>query len=358
MDEKIEEIPIYEVAGSFREMGQQFGEACREKVHELYEIRLENALEHAKDRGRELEEERALVLAEDCLKVCQTYFPEGYDEFLGICEGADISAAELYICQGLTDFRDFLSWGALPDGYGCTSLIIPASKTENKHILLGQTWDLQTNNMPYVCLVKRQPSNAPQTVYMTTTGGLALIGMNEHGLSIGTNNIKCNDSRLGLHYLFIIHKFLQYRNIAKALPSISEAQRAGAHYYYYADECHYGAVECSAKKHAFVQNGSFIQHSNHCLLPEIKELESEDAGESSIFRSEQVKKLLKNHQEHSTTTIKNILSDQTGNALAINRYNYKNISSNGSVIMEPASKRFWACRTQADRGKWKEVSLG
>ena len=357
MKEDLKDIPIYELSGSHRKMGQDFGEACREQIHELYEVRLANALEHASDRGRMIEEDKAVLLAEECLKYCQHYCPEGYDEFLGICEGAKISAAKLYICQGLTDFRDYLSWGELPDGYGCTSLIVPRERSKNESILLGQTWDLQTTNMPFVCIVKRSPLKSPKTVYMTTTGGLALIGMNEHGLSIGTNNIKCRDSRLGVHYLFVIHKFLQQSQLSEGETTIREAYRSGAHYYFYADENSYNGLECSATQYESLNKDPFIYHSNHCLHENIKKLECEYSGKSSDYRYLRIKELLHQNKKLSKTTIKNLLSDKTGDDLAVNRYHFNGISSNGCVIMEPGSRKFLTCRTQADQGIWKEIVI-
>ena len=357
MNEELRDIPVYELNGSFHEMGRQFGEACRDQINELYEVRIANALEHASERGRRIQEVKAIYLAEKCLKHCQQYFPEGYDEFIGICEGANISPARLYVCQGLTDFRDYLSWGDLPDGYGCTSLIVPKEKSEEKSILLAQTWDLQTSNMPYVCMVKRFPKNAPKTVYMTTTGGLALIGMNEHGLSIGTNNIKCTDSRLGVHYLFIIHNFLRQSSINEGLACIQSATRSGAHYYFISDGYDYAGVECSATKHSFIDKTPYIYHTNHCVTPDIKELEAEYSGDSSEFRYKEVSKLLHKHSKHKKTNIIKILSNKNGGSLAINRVNFNKISSNGSVIMDPINRKISACRMQADVGNWKEFSV-
>ena len=48
------DLPIIELAGSPRCMGEAFGESCRAEIRELYALRLEAALRFAQRRGRGL----------------------------------------------------------------------------------------------------------------------------------------------------------------------------------------------------------------------------------------------------------------------------------------------------------------
>ena len=355
----INQLPVIELAGDFTQMGQQYGEACKQQIHELADIRLQAALQHAKDRGRNFNKQQALDLAAENIDFVKNYDANAFAEMQGICQAAGISMAELYIMQGLTDFRDFLSWGKTPDGLGCTSLIISRERSKSGKLLLAQNWDLQTSNMPYVCFVKRRPQEGPQTLSLTIAGGLSMIAINSEGLAIGTNNIKTIDSRPGLHYLNIIHKVMSCRSVKEAVKTIDETRRSGAHYYLIGDKNgDFSGLECSATRTAELpaKNG-LVTHCNHPIHPAIDELNAEDMGQSTCNRQMRINELTQTGQ-FDEAKIKEMLSDHEGGDLAICRHDVsESISTNASIIISPETGEIHACRSHPHSGIWQSFTF-
>ena len=374
-DDQAPRLESIHLAGSPRAMGQAFGEACRDDTQQLYHTRLDAAIEFARRHGRRLEPEPILDLAQQCLNITQAYDPVGYEEFLGIARGAELSPQQLFITQGLTDLRDILAFsdptpataaaninananGDDPGREGCSAIILPPHRAENQHTILAQTWDLATSNMPFVRLVHRKPLDAPATVSLTLTGCLTLIGLNSEGLAVGNTNLHTRDSRVGLQYLTVLHRAIRCRTVADAEPTIANAPRSAAHYYYIADATgHAVALECSATRcHRFTIGAEPFVHCNHCLAPPIAELEAPGNHDSTRFRQQRLTDQL--HARRDALTIDDaraLLCDREGGDLAICRYctGPYDVSTNAAVIMRPQTGELHACRAQPDRGLWQ-----
>ncbi|MFW6060977.1 MAG: C45 family autoproteolytic acyltransferase/hydrolase [Phycisphaeraceae bacterium] len=366
-------LELIELAGTPRRMGEAFGETCREPTHELYDRRLRAAIDYARFHGqRDFDADQILALARRCLPITEQYDPVGYEEFLGIARGAALTPEQLYVTQGLTDLRDVLAFSDAadphanvpddPDAEGCSAFVAAADSAENGHLLIGQTWDLATDNMPYVRLVHRRPDDAPETISLTLTGCLSLIGLNGEGLATGNTNLRTRDARLGVQYLSILHRALRCRTIEEAEPCITDAPRAAAHYYYLADATDRAVgLECSATRcrRRPVERGIFA-HCNHALTDPVRELEAPITYDSTTFRQQRLTELMENHRAPlGIDHLQRLLADREGGDRAINRYSSPpfDISTNAAVIMSPATRELHACRAQPDRGQWRTIRL-
>ena len=196
-------LRVLEFSGSPSQMGEAFGESCREQIAELCELRLRNALDQAsKYGGRSARPEQLFAIARRCLEGTRRYDQSGHDELAGIARGAGLPLDQIMALGGLTDLRDTLAWGGDPEMTGgCTSFIVGRDASAEGRPLCGQTWDLATDNQPFVVAVHRRPLAGPQTWCVTTVGCLSLMGMNEHGIAVGTTNLRTLDARVGVPYL-------------------------------------------------------------------------------------------------------------------------------------------------------------
>ena len=151
---------MLDLAGSAAEMGEAFGEACRDEIAQLYAVRLRNALSDAKSYGgRDASEADLLSLARACLAPTEAYDPEGFAELCGIARGADLGVEHVLALNGLTDLRDALAWGGELDAFGgCTWCVVAADCSATGQVLCAQTWDLGTDNRPFVVGVHRRPA--------------------------------------------------------------------------------------------------------------------------------------------------------------------------------------------------------
>jgi len=358
------QLPVIELRGTLPQMGEQLGEATREATNELYELRLASALLFARENSsRQLTKEDVLDIARQCLPITQEYDPAGYDEFLGIARGANLLPEQLFITQGLTDLRDVLAFSNVADE-GCSSFIIEGSRTRNGQLLIGQNWDLQTNNLPYVRFIHRQPTDgSPHTWSLTLTGCLTLIGINDSGIAVGNTNLKTRDARPGVQYLSVLHRALRSRSFEEAANAIADAPRAGAHYYYVADgKGNAVGLECSAQQVARLSpSDGYLVHCNHALDARIAALEIEEPGTSTSCRQVRLSDLIEKHPQRITIEdLREMLADHANGEDAICRHGATGeaTSTNACVIMCPATGQMHACRGQAHTGVWREVSLG
>lgn len=327
-----------------------------------------NAVEQAAQYGgRAVDEEWLLNVAQRSLLAVETYHPSGYDELSGVAAGSGLSVDRVWAMNALTDLRDVAAFAhdevvaGLAEGEGCSSIVVHGSTTEDGRALGAQTWDLGTDNMPFVRLVERAPDRGPRTLALTTVGCLSLIGINSSGLAVGTTNLRTLDARIGVGYLDVIHRALSADSFEEARRAIREAPRAGAHYFYLVgDEGRVGVFECTATR--VVETGvpeGFYVHCNHVLDTESRALEAQGTPVASTHhRQARLTQLAEAAGRLSPAFLRDFFSDDEGGPLAINRKDFAGISSNASVVMEPSTRRLWAVHGPADEGTWQEWRLG
>ncbi len=352
---------VLSFSGAPADIGEAFGRECREQIHELYRLRIDNAITQALQHGgRDVDEGRALAVASDSLEPTRAYHPDGFAELEGIARGADMPVEKLLAMNGLTDIRDVLAWGGeLESLGGCSSFVIAGDHTASGKALCGQTWDLATDNMPFVVGVVRTPHGGPQTRCLTTVGCLSLIGINDDGIAVGTTNIRTLDARPGVTYLSVIHKALSQRAFEPACEAITSARRAGAHYYYVVGPGGHGAaIECTATRHdrSAVTSGFYV-HCNHCLVACHAEIEGNTPAASSHARQARLEQLIRDGRaSNDFDSLKAFLGDRANGENAICRDDYSGISSNGAVVMEPESGAMVACHGLPDAATWIDMT--
>jgi len=355
---------VLTLEGAPRAMGRAFGETCRDAIRAFFELRVRNAILQAKDYGgRTVTPAQVVEAARRCVEPTRAWDPAGFEELTGVAEGAGMTVEQILALNGLTDLRDLLSWGDLPEAAedafgGCTAFIAQGDVTADERLLCAQTWDLATDNLPYVLAVHRRPSAGPETWSLTTVGCLSLIGLNAHGIAVGTTNIRTLDTRPGVTYLSLIHKALGQRDLEAAVAAIADAPRAGAHFYFVADgEGRAVALECSARRHTRVDvERGFYGHTNHCLVEANVAVQGHAPRGSSLARYERLNELLATWAGRlDVDGARAVLSDRANGSLAIRRDDFDGINTNGAVIMVPEEGRILACHGLPDEAAWVDL---
>ncbi len=345
--------------GTPARMGEAFGESCREAIAALYALRLENALDQARRYGgRPAREADLLALAEACLEASAAFHPAGAAELRGIARGAGLSPAEVLAMNGLTDLRDALAWGAPPDTRaGCTAFVVQRDHSADGQLWAGQTWDLGTENLPYVVAVERHPEGAPETRCVTTVGCLSLMGMNGEGVAIGTTNLRTTDARMGVPYLSIIHAALEARSAEDAADCILGAPRAGGHAYTVVDrEGAAYAIECTARRgRRLAVRGGFHVQTNHCQLAEHRAFEAELSFASSQARLARMRELLRDAGRVDGSILARCLADDANGKLAICRDDFDGISTNAALLVSPEAPLLRACQGLPSSAPWRTL---
>ena len=359
-------IPVLRLQGDPFEMGRVHGEAHADAIRAYAEERIELA-GGAAWTGRELPRERVMTLARACEARHRLYAPDLMREVDGMAAAAGVSAAELIVAGGFTDFIDVvaalgegpLEPSAPPAAQNCTAFLVPGSRTSTGSGLFGQTWDMHEGSADHVLMLEGRPDAAPAFVSFTTVGCVGMVGMNEHGITVGINNLLGADGAIGITWPFLVRKVLQQRDFDAALRCILDAPLAGAHNYLLMDGEGRGAnIEASATfREVTVLHDAAVVHTNHCLLT--RSMESERPRE----RDGQA------HSEARLARGERLLSEGplgVEELMAVTRDEGeicyrggppRHVATCGAVVADPSKRDFWAVKGLPSENEYVRFSL-
>jgi isopenicillin-N N-acyltransferase-like protein len=342
-------------------MGRAQGEAFRREIASFIEGRFAALADYAARRGQP-NTSGFVALGRGAAELAARWDPVGYDEHLGIAEGAGVDPGVLYAIANLTDIRDLLLYSDTPhdDDEGCSAILVPPARSETGRVIAAQTWDLNPSDLAHIVAVHRRPDQAPETWSITLVGCLTLIGMNAHGLALGTTNIKTHGSRPGVCYLSLMHRAIRCQNRTDASRILVEAPRAAAHTYWIADPDGALELEC-APDWAVTRElaGAPLTRTNHCLSEQGIAVQAETPTSSSIARLARLGTLLDARPLHGVDSLRAIFGDRGDGVDSINRYpeDGQPTATNAVIIMLPAERRLFACRGPVDRGRFAELAF-
>lgn len=353
------ELPQVRVSGSPMTMGEQLGESLRDMARGLVALRLKNASDYLAERRIEGGLDLYRRVGTACLEHLERWDPIGHAELAGTARGAGIPLIDLYSAVNLTDIRDVSSIGVIEGSHdeGCTAFMAPVQ--QETPLLVGQTWDLNAGDLEFVVAVHRVPDDGPETWSVTVAGAPTLIGMNEHGLWVGTTNIKVRGARPGIGYMDIQHRVIRERSHDAAVKLAMDAPRAAAHTYWYADESGGTELECSADRAVRRPLGSVpLIQTNHCLDDDHVVQEGEPPQPSSRARLSRATALLASGSVDAARA-RDIMADRSDGVLSINRLpeDGEPTTTNACTIGVPQNRVFEACRGSADRGEWVTLAF-
>lgn len=343
-------IRVLNLKGTPYEMGYQHGQVYREEIRRYTAERV--ALVQAGQWSGQVELSRAEVLnlAEACIPAHDTYAPELMAECRGMAAATGLSLAELIIVSGFTDFVDTVyrtyqkrdplqPMLAIDD---CTAFIVPDALAGGAGFF-GQTWDMHDTATEFVILLQLEPDDGPAALVFTTTGCIGQMGMNEHGLAVGINNLLGADGQIGVVWPFVVRKILQQDNLDDALACLTEAPLAGAHNYLLFDATGAGYNVEAMSSHCVVTPlaSEPLLHTNHCLFPETEALSQPRLPESQSDSEERLHmaETLLRERPLTINHLQNLTRQEPICATAETPYF---VESCGAAIMRPKTGEFWA----------------
>ncbi|MBK8906189.1 MAG: hypothetical protein IPM53_33735 [Anaerolineaceae bacterium] len=356
-------IRILKASGSPYEVGFEHGRSYRNDIRCYAEDRIQLVCQGAWSGGP-MPRADVLALAEACLPDHAVYAPELFQEMRGLADATDLSLAELLIVGGFTDFVDTVYSASrqktprLPVD-DCTAFIVPDGAA-NGAGFFGQTWDMHDSATEFVILLDVQPDGAPRSLVFTTTGCLGQIGMNEHGICVGINNLLGADGQIGVTWPFVVRKVLQQTNLDDALTCITEAKLAGAHNYLLFDGNGRGYnVEAMSSTQAVTPlNGEPLIHTNHCLLPETLRYSQERPAESQASSEARLGRAEELLGERPLTIHHLIALTRDPDAICVRAKPPMHVESCGAAIMQPKTGTFWAVWGLPSENEYEEFRLG
>ncbi len=353
------ELPIIEVAGTPEQMGRRYGEAVKPLVQAFVHQRVRAARAYLRERG--FRDVGALTdLGRQCLDLLKSWDHEAWIEHHATAAGAGVDPVELYTTGNMTDIRDILILGRMSaEAEGCTTAHAGPAHTADGAVLASQTWDLNPTDIDYVVGVLRRPAVGVATFSVTCAGCPSLMAMNQHGLSVGTTNIKVRGSRVGIPYLSLLHGAVRSANRAQAVRRITRAPRAAAHTYWIADAAGVTDLETSADRiiRRDTEQGP-LARTNHCLDGDHQAREGEPATASSQKRLARARAVL-GAGGVTADGLKALFADRADGVDSINRWpeDDQGTTTNACWIAQPSLRTVHACRGPADRGRWITISF-
>lgn len=360
------QLETLEVSGSPSEMGRAQGEHWRQLIQAFVEMRFAAMRQYGGERGSaDLVGQLTAVAQQSMLRHAE-WDRDGLSEHEGIATGAGVDPVDLYATTQMTDMRDVVLLGEtapsanIPaDAEGCTAVLVPPAYSSNGHAWAGQTWDLNPQDVDFVVGVHRRPDSGPVTFSVTCAGCLSLMGANEHGVAVGTTNLKTRGARPGVGYLGVLHRAIRSSSAAEASALVKTAPVAGAHSYWVADTQVRHEWERSPTG-AFLRDAADrpVGRSNHCLAPAHSAIQGEPTNSSSAARLKRVDQLL-DEGGIDEQRLRAIFSDRSDGVDSINRYaeDEQGTATDAVLFVDLDERRVWACRGPADRGAWIERQL-
>ncbi|MCB9140300.1 MAG: hypothetical protein H6642_18330 [Caldilineaceae bacterium] len=364
------------VAGTPYEMGYAHGQAFIKEIGELTEERLRLSSDPFWTGGLAVTHADVLALGQACLDVHRMVVPELIEEVQGMADATGLGVNELVIMNGFTDFIDVTANPALvngagsyhdghADGGGCTAFLTAAEMSADGRGFVGQTWDMHTTATPYVLLLDVQPAAGPALLTFTITGCVGMIGMNEHGVAVGINNLMDKTARIGVHWVFIVRKMLAQRTVGAALDVLRNAPLSGAHNYVIMGPDEEGElrgynIEAMAARQTVTPLQDFIVHTNHCVVAEncaIERPRKAYSQASTHARLDQATAFLtaqKGRINLAALTDMTRLHADGGPSVCAHATPEYDIETSGACIMAPATRELWAlwgqpCQNEYER---------
>ncbi|CAH0039115.1 unnamed protein product [Clonostachys rhizophaga] len=241
--------------------------------------------------------------------------PDLVEEMKGIAAGAgveflDILALNLRSEISLTNYSD-----------GCTSICMANQSTSE--VFVAQNWDWVGEAGLTTVFFDISKTGKPRIRMMGEAGIVAKFGINDAGVAICMNAIRCGTvSKTKLPVHLAMRRVLECRSFEEAFDMLSKKGIASCANLVIGDKSgKIATIECTPKGLApiFPDTGSSATfHTNHLWSPNIPKGIKDHPSPNSFSRLERIK-TLSDGQEGSIAKIRTWLSDEVGTPTSICR---------------------------------------
>jgi isopenicillin-N N-acyltransferase like protein len=336
-------FPAFRFTGTHRDIGQQFGEACRDLIHQ----HLTYALDRLFSRGG-ISRERAAADALQYRPFVLDYAPFFDEELTGLCEGANIQPWEAYLLQ----LRAELAVTSKQPGFvgdECTTFALLPEATATGHTLIGQNADLPSFYSAVGVVVEFQFPDMPSVLMLTPAGQLSYIGINDRGLGVCANFLSCDGWRYGFPRYLLSRLALTTDSVSAAVNLLRSVPRASSRNLLLCDTTTAIDMENTVTADALLSPvDGVLVHANHYVAPELlaEERSPESYLPNSRTRHARLQELIQ--AEHGTLTperMQFLFQDRETPPNTLCRAPEDDPTSDtitfGSLIAEPESGQAW-----------------
>lgn len=310
-------FPFHQFSGSHRAIGQQYGEACRDLIHQHRDLALDR-LQRKSELSYEDVTERTLWYR-PWVEHAAPFFCE---EIVGLAEGAGITEAEAWLLQLRAEVAIVTKDEA---GDECTSYAIEPQATTDGVGLVGQNADLPPFYRDIAIVAEMRFENIPSILMLLPAGQLSYLGINDAGMGVSANFLTCDGWRVGFPRYFFSRMALTKRTVDDGATVIENLHRASSRNMMMLDSAGNALnLETSVTESArlYPTNG-ILAHANNYQTPGMQHAErSNGIGlANSQGRHDSMRSMLDaRHGELNAEVMKTVLCDRTDPLACVNRH--------------------------------------
>jgi Acyl-coenzyme A:6-aminopenicillanic acid acyl-transferase. len=257
---EVKALKVIECQGTDREIGQQYGEACREEFHRS----VENIF--AISQQRQIDKEQVIANVKKFLPLVEKFDPQVIEFMKGMSKGAGISFEEALMLRATLEL---MFYAGQVSGQ-CTSFAATGEATKGGKTLLGQNGDFWDYSSVNLLRIKR----ADGMKQLCLAGeGFMECGLNSAGIGFCFNSTFApQDSyRLNLPMGCYLPKMMRQRTIGNALGVLCQAARGLLYYNLGSCEGDIIGFESTFDDFNVMQpERDILVHSNHYLSERFK----------------------------------------------------------------------------------------
>lgn len=159
--------------------------------------------------------------AADYADLIRSKFPDLVSEAEGIAQGAGLSFADIMVVNCRYEMSKFPK---IPE---CTTGAVLNDATEKGCTYSFKNWDFSQGVLDHVIILHVVAEDGTRILGLTEAGQMIRDGFNNHGLSIGTNNLQSvhDSAGFGMPVTFLRRKILMCREFGDAEKLIEESAR-------------------------------------------------------------------------------------------------------------------------------------
>ena len=343
-------IPLIEIKGTHRQVGQQIGEALKPTVQ-----RMVGGLREALPAG--VSWDRMMQKARLCLAHSRNVYPQFVAELEGIAEAAAVPFENVFlsICEELWEKE---MWRGRTKG--CTDMAARGRATVHGATLLAHTNDLGPESEKDLVILKVQAGDEPQFLGVSIGGVGYSAGFNAAGISMTGNEVTSNDVRPGVPRLLVVRAILAARRLGEAMDACLLPQRASSYNNIIGDawgeiySMEGSATECEP----IYISEDILAHANHYVSAPMRRFEGDrnDIGGSTIRHYRALRLLRENFGQLSPELFQRLLADHANYPASLCKHAGESVTA-FSIIIDLNALRAWIGRGRPCETRYIEHGL-
>ncbi len=331
-------IPVLELRGTHRQVGQQIGQAMKASIQkEIAGIR--------DDLPRGIAWDDMLFQSAQYLAPTRMIYPQYIEELEGIAEAAGVPFEEVFLemCEELWESPAWRS-GSRSRLRGCSDMAARGEATADGSTLLAHTNDLSPKAEEKLVILRIKAVDEPEILAVSAGGVGISAGFNAAGIALTGNQVDSNDLRPGVPRLVMVRALLAAKRLGEALNICLLPQRAS----------NYNNILADANGEIYSMEGSatdcepiyisenILSHANHYVSAPMRGFEADRStiGDSVIRHNRAMRLLRENYGKLSPELFMTLLADHANYPASLCKHGLDSVTA-FSIIIRLEQRRAW-----------------